>query len=87
MAATGLMGIKAVSNFFDLVVDPAVTVLFALAILYFVYGVFSFIQSKSQGDSVDFKEGANHVLWSTVGLFIMISVWGIIAILKKTVGV
>ena len=38
-------------------------------------------------DSDARTEGVNHILWSTVGLFIMISVWGIIAVLERTIGV
>jgi hypothetical protein len=78
--------VKEVKNLFTLVIDPVVQFLFAAAAFYFVYGVFKFIQNKAAGESADIKEGANHVLWGTVGLFIMISVWGIIAVLKRTVG-
>ncbi len=78
---------KVIEDLFTLVVNPLVRLLFAAAILYFVYGVFKFIKDKASGESADIAQGANHVLWSTVGIFIMISVWGIIAILRSTIGV
>lgn len=80
-----ILKIKEVQDLLNLVVNPVVTLLFALAALYFVYGVFTFIRRSS--DSSALEEGRNHILWSTIGLFIMISVWGIIAVLKKTLGV
>ena len=79
--------LKPVKDLFELVVNPLVRLLFAAAVFYFVYGVFKFIKDKASGESVDIAQGANHVLWSTIGLFIMISVWGIIAVLRSTIGV
>jgi hypothetical protein len=84
-ATTNALELEPVKRLFTLVIDPIVRLLFAAAVFYFVYGVFKFIKDKASGDSVDFAQGANHVLWSTVGLFIMISVWGIIAILHNTI--
>ena len=74
-----------VQKFFDVVVDPVIQLIFAAAIVYFVYGVFTYIRKSD--DSAERISGANHILWSSVGLFIMISVWGIIAVLEKTLGV
>lgn len=73
-----------VQKFAELVLNPAVKLLFAVAVLYFIYGVFVFI--KNSGESTGRIEGRNHILWSTVGLFIMISVWGIISIIQSTIG-
>lgn len=74
-----------VAKIFRVVIDPLVQLLFAAAVFYFIYGVFKYI--KDADDSSSRVDGANHVLWSTIGLFIMISVWGIIKILQNTIGV
>lgn len=79
--------LEPVKRLFALVVDPLVKLLLAAAVLYFVVGVFNFIKSKTSGDTVDIGQGKRHVLWGIIGIFIMISVWGIIAILRNTVGV
>ncbi len=82
---TNALEIPQVQKLFEIIVDPAVQLLFALAIVYFVYGVFNyFIKGE---DSAERTQGARHILWSTVGLFIMVSVWGIIEMLKNTLGV
>lgn len=78
--------LKPVKELFTLVVDPLVKLLFAAAVLYFVIGVFKFIKDKASGETADIGKGAKHVLWGVIGIFIMLSVWGIIAILHNTVG-
>lgn len=77
--------VPAVRSFIILVVNPLVQLMFAAAVVYFVYGIFAYF-IKGDGDA-DRIQGKNHILWSTVGLFIMISVWGIIAIIQRTLGV
>ncbi len=79
------MNIPAVQKFFELVVNPIVQLMFALAVVYFIYGVFTYIRKSDDSDGR--LTGGRHILWSTVGLFIMVSVWGIIAVLRSTIGV
>ena len=79
--------LEPVKKLFTLVVDPLIRLLFAAAILYFVYGVFKFIKDKASGETADIAQGANHVLWSTIGIFIMISVWGIVNVVAQTFGI
>jgi uncharacterized membrane-anchored protein len=73
-----------VQKFFSLVVDPVIRLLFAAAVAYFIFGVFKYIRKADDSDA--HIEGGNHILWGTVGLAIMFSVWGIIALLKRTIG-
>lgn len=76
---------ETVNKVIDLIIDPAVTLLFALAIVYFSFGVVKYIM---KADSDEGREtGAKHVMYSVIGLFIMISVWGIIRFLEGVVGV
>ncbi|MFA6158261.1 MAG: hypothetical protein WC763_01385 [Candidatus Paceibacterota bacterium] len=79
------MDAQIVQDFFEFVVDPAIKLIFAVAIAYFVYGVYSYVRNSSE--STARTDGANHILYSTIGLFIMISVWGIIRIIAGTLGV
>ena len=78
------LDLPVVQKFFTSVVDPVVQLLFAVAVVYFIYGVFTYI--RRSGDSEARTEGANHILWSIVGLFIMVSVWGIITLIKNSIG-
>ena len=66
------------------IVNPIIGLLFGLALLYFMYGVAVFIVN---GDNdVKRREGANHMLWGVVGLFVMVSVFGIMKIICTTIG-
>ncbi len=79
------LAIPEVQALFRTVIDPGVKFIFGLAVFYFVYGIFTYINRGD--DSSERIQGANHILWSTIGLFIMVSVWGIVAILEKSIGV
>jgi hypothetical protein len=83
-APTNALELEPVKKLFTLVVNPIVRLLFAAAVFYFIYGVWNYIRKSD--DPSERVQGGNHILYSTIGLFIMISVWGIIAIIQKTVG-
>ncbi len=74
-----------VKNLFTLVIDPVVRLIFAAAAFYFVWGVFKYIRSADEPS--ERAAGGKHILFGAIGLFIMVSVWGIIAVLRKTWGV
>ncbi|OHA59892.1 MAG: hypothetical protein A2589_02525 [Candidatus Vogelbacteria bacterium RIFOXYD1_FULL_46_19] len=66
------------------IVNPIIGLLFGLALLYFMYGVAVFIVN---GDNdVKRREGASHMLWGVIGLFVMVSVFGIMKIICTTIG-
>lgn len=56
----------------------------AVAFLFFVWGVARFI--KSAGNEKEIKESKNFLIWGIVGLFVLITVWGIIAFLRVELG-
>lgn len=69
------------NKFFSLVVDPVVRILFVLAVFYFVFGVVKYIV---QGNDAESRiEGGKHILYSTIGIFVMAGAWGIIALVKS----
>jgi len=76
---------QAIGKFLTVIVDPLVTLGFAVALLLFFWGLFKFMLSVSDGN-VDNKVGKNHMLWGLVGMFIMFSVGGIINFISGTIG-
>lgn len=68
----------------DNIVMPLVMFVFALAIVYFVWGVASFMINSN--DPEKRAQGQKHILWATIGLAIMVSVFGIIRFVANTVG-
>jgi hypothetical protein len=65
------------------ILTPLIYLLFALAIVYFVWGVMVFIQNADNADKR--KEGYDHMIWGIVGIFIMVSAIGIINIITATI--
>lgn len=79
------LDIPQVKSLFTLVIDPLVRLIFAAAVAYFVWGVFKYIRNSD--DPAERQTGGKHIMYSTIGLFIMVSVWGIIAVLERTWGI
>lgn len=68
----------------DLIINPLLLVLMALAFLLFVYGLVEFLWNLNEGG--ENSEGKRHMVWGIVGLLIMISVYGIVALIDNTFG-
>lgn len=57
-------------------------VVVALALVYFFWGLAQYVLNSADEDKR--KEGRNIMIWGTLALFIMLSVWGIINVLQDT---
>ena len=72
-------------NLFFIVMDflsQAVIILVSLAVVFFLYGILKYI---SRGDDEESqKKGKNIMIYGIIGLFVMISFWGIVNILINT---
>lgn len=71
-----------VGRFTTYVIDPALLILAAAGFFYFVWGLVVFMFALSQGG--DTKEGKDHMIWGIIGMVIMFSVAGIIALINNT---
>lgn len=65
------------------ILNPLIYLIFALALLVFLYGVFEFI--KNSDDAEERKKGGQHILWGVIGMAIMISAYGIINFTLNTI--
>jgi len=71
-----------VSNINKLIINPLIIFLFALAIVYFLYGVFEFI---SNGENEEKRTtGKNHIIWGVIGIVIMMGVFTILNMIMST---
>jgi uncharacterized membrane protein len=65
------------------ILNPFIAFLMVLALVYFLYGVFQFIAGY---DSPAAKEaGKQHMIWGVVGMAIMISVYGLLSLIRLTI--
>jgi hypothetical protein len=61
-----------------------IPLIFSLAFLFFLWGIFKFMAAS---DSTKKEQAKNYIWWGLVGLFVMVSLWGIIRILNSTLGI
>lgn len=66
------------------IINPLIIFLFALAMVYFLYGVARYLLSPDNEEIR--KSSKTHMLWGVIGMFIMVSVFGIMSLLLNTVG-
>ncbi len=62
-----------------------VPVIFALAFIVFIWGVFLYFVAGG-ADEEKRKQGRNFVFWAIIGFVIMISLWGIVNLLVNSLG-
>src|SRR5438067_8602347 len=67
------------------IIRPLIFFLFALALLYFIWGVVRFISGLSKGSQDGIKNGRKHLIWGILGLAVMISAFGIMNFIFNTV--
>ncbi|OHA26854.1 MAG: hypothetical protein A3C06_02315 [Candidatus Taylorbacteria bacterium RIFCSPHIGHO2_02_FULL_46_13] len=58
-------------------------ILLTIAVFVIVWGIFKFILNA--GDEEARKTGRSFILWGVVGIFLMLSVWGLVNILYNTI--
>jgi sorbitol-specific phosphotransferase system component IIC len=70
---------------FGLLVGRIIPVLVVLALLLFIWGIVRFISAS--GDEKAAEEGKNKMIWGIIALFVIVSVWGLVAFLGEVTGV
>lgn len=67
------------------VLQVAVPVLMLLSLAVFIWGVVVFI-FKSDDEKAR-AEGKQRILWGLIGLFVIVSVWGLVVLLSEITGI
>lgn len=74
-------------NIIKFIIDPLMMVLFAAGFMLFVYGLVEYLFASAKGaDPSKNKTGKDHMLYGVIGMFVMSSIWGIIALIDSTFG-
>ncbi len=68
----------------DVILNPIITLLFALALVMFLWGVFQYVV-RPDSDTAH-KQGRDHMFWGLIGMFIMFSVFAIMRLIAGTFG-
>ena len=67
---------------FTNIINALMPFIVALAVLFFMWGVFQFV--KSAGNEDERTEGRNRMIYGIIGIFVMVSVWGFVNLLDNT---
>ncbi|MFA6397810.1 MAG: hypothetical protein WDK96_03120 [Candidatus Paceibacterota bacterium] len=67
------------------IINPVIILVFALALIFFLYGVFEYVLNQTKDDKR--SQGRQHMLWGLIGMFIMVSVFLIMGIIMNTFGI
>ena len=78
LPSQGVGGLFSLSSAF---LTKAVFFIISLAVVWFIFNVFRYTIS---GDDAKKKEAKDGMVWGIVGIFVMVSVWGLVAILQAT---
>jgi len=70
-------------NLATVILNPLIKLMFAVAVVVFLWGIIEYIKGSGSPDSRE--KGTQHILWGLVGLFIMVSVYGILTLFKNTI--
>jgi len=67
------------------ILNPAIELMFAVAFVYFLYGIIRFLSLEVTDKARD--DAKRSILWGLVGMLIMFSVYGIIAFVLRSFGI
>ena len=71
-----------ISSVNKLIINPLILLLFALAVVYFLYGIFEFISNQENEEKK--TTGKNHMIWGIIGIVIMMGVFTILNMIMNT---
>jgi hypothetical protein len=75
-------GEEALGRFIHYIINPFILLVFATGMMLFMVGFVQFMWNLNKGG--DSSSGKQHMLWGVIGMLIMVSFYGIIAILSNT---
>ncbi len=84
MASAAIANIDDIYAFILKMFQYATVIIIALAVLYFLFGVFNYVTKG--GEAEGRQEAIKMIIGGIVAIFVMISVWGLVSILTNTFG-
>jgi len=66
-------------------VSLLIPIVIAIGLLFFIWGLVTYIAAS--GDEAAKEEGKRKMIWGIIALFVIVAVWGLVALLGEVVGV
>src|SRR3989338_3739048 len=79
---TSATNFRSLIAIFQNIIDAVIPFLVGLAVMLVLYGIVGFISHAA--DEEKRTEAKNFIIWGIIGIFVMVSVWGLVNILVKT---
>ena len=70
-------------NILTYIVNQLVSLMIGVAVIFFLWGVFQFVRNAESSD--ERKKGGMNMLWGVIGLFIMVTAYGILNLIIGTI--
>jgi len=67
------------------ILGSLIPLLFGVALIGFLWGVAQFVLNADSEDKR--RDGKKIMIWGIIGLFVMISIWGLVAVIGGTFGI
>ena len=67
-----------------LLINTIIPILIILGVLYFIWGVITYVISADEEAKT---KGRDKMIYGLIGLLVIVSIWGLVAILRNTFGV
>ena len=84
-AAATLSGLDDLVKAFGSVLARVIPIMFALAIIYFFWGLIEYI--RAAGDPKKAAEGRSIMIWGVIAIAIMVSIYGLVQWLQTAIGI
>lgn len=68
-----------------MIINPLISFLFALAVVFFLYGVLEFFLNQENEEKK--TTGKQHMIWGVIGMTIMMGVWTILGMILSTLNI
>ncbi|MBU4480281.1 pilin [Patescibacteria group bacterium] len=81
-AADTSKGLGKIIRIFSDLINILVPVVISLAVLFFLYGLAMYIWKVGE----EKESGKDMMIWGIIGLFVMVSIWGLVNLLGDTLG-
>ena len=72
-----------IKNILINIANPLLALMAAVAVIYFLWGVFEFVRNAESSE--ERKKGGMRMLWGVLGLFIMVTAYGILNLIIGTI--
>lgn len=76
-----------VSSLIGTVFNSLITLAMVIATAAFSFGIYTYVMGAQSGDSSRIAKGNQFLLWAGITLFVMASIWGIIAFGQGILGI